>query len=90
MAKVRSKKQSKVLSSPFKNYWTRNNYIIFAIGLGIILIGFVLMNQAPWNNTLSLSVSPIVLLVAYLIVIPFSILYKKNKNVVEENVSSKD
>lgn len=90
MAKAKLKKQSKVVNSPFKNYWTKNNYILLLIGLGIILIGFVLMNQAPWDNVISLSVSPIVLLIAYLIVIPFSILYKKNKTVAEDNVSSKD
>lgn len=90
MAKAKFKKQSKIISSPFKNYWTKNNYILFFSGLGIILIGFVLMNQSPWDNVISLSVSPIVLLIAYLFVIPFSILYKKNKTTAKDHVSSKD
>ena len=90
MAKVKSKKQSKILASPFKNYWEKSNYIIFSLGIAIILIGFILMYQQPWNNSISLSISPVVLLLAYIIVIPLSILYKKNKKTEEDNVSSKN
>ena len=89
MAKVKpkSKKSTKKLSSPFKNYWNKNNYIIFGLGIGIIIIGFLLMAQSPWDNPLSLSISPVVLLVAYIIVFPLSILYKK-KSSSAGNVSS--
>ena len=90
MAKVKpkSKKFNKVQSSPFKNYWDKNNYIIFGVGIGIVILGFFLMAQDPWDNPLSLSVSPVVLLFAYLIVFPFSILYKKKKTSTVNNVSS--
>lgn len=87
MAKAKKKKIAKLIS-PFKNYWTTNNYIIFGAGIAVIIIGFILMAQPPWDNPVSLSVSPIVLLIAYIIIFPLSILYKKKKNPTSENVSS--
>jgi len=86
--KPKSKKSIKNVSSPFKNYWDKNNYILFGLGIGIIIIGFLLMSQGPWDNPLSLSVSPIVLLVAYIIIFPLSILYKKKKTSSASDVSS--
>jgi hypothetical protein len=92
MSKIKQKikKQKKNLYSPFKNYWDKSNYILFGIGVGIIILGFILMAQDPWDNPLSLSVSPLVLLFAYLIVFPLSILYKKKKSSTVNNVSSED
>ncbi|MCP5064696.1 MAG: DUF3098 domain-containing protein [Ignavibacteriae bacterium] len=92
MAKVnaKSKKQSAKVVSPFKNYWLRENYILFGVGMAIVIIGFLLMAQGPWDNPLSLTVSPLVLLVAYLVVFPLSILYKKRKPTLSEDVSSED
>ena len=87
-AKVKKKKQIK-LPSPFKNYWSKNNYLLFGIGIGIIILGFIFMAQGPWDSVLSLSISPIVLLIAYIIVFPLSILYKKKKNIPTKDVSSK-
>lgn len=88
--KPRSKKQIKLAESPFNNYWNKNNYILFGSGIGIILLGFFLMAQGPWDNPLSLTVSPLVLLFAYLIVFPLSILYKRKKTSSAENVSSEN
>lgn len=91
MAKIKpkSKKSAKKITSPFKNYWNKNNYILFGIGIGIIIIGFLLMAQGPWDNPLSLSISPVVLLIAYVIVFPLSILYKKKSSSVN-NVPSEN
>ncbi|MCB0751085.1 MAG: hypothetical protein KDC52_06395 [Ignavibacteriae bacterium] len=89
MAKVKSKKQVKKLISPFKNYWNRNNLIIFIAGLVLVIIGFLFMAPDPWDSTLSLSISPIILLIAYIVVFPLSILYKKKKTSLN-NVSSEN
>lgn len=77
MAKVKSKNKIVKLSSPFKDYWDKSNYIIFGIGFLVVLIGFFLMAQGPWDNPLSLTYSPIILLISYLIIFPLSILYRK-------------
>ena len=89
MAKVKARAKNKILS-PFNNYWERSNYIIFGVGVGIIILGFLLMAQSPWDNPVSLSISPIVLLIAYLIIFPLSILYKKKNSVETADVPSKD
>ncbi len=79
MAKVkkRIKYKTKPIESPFKNYWSRNNYILLIAGLLTIFLGFYFMNQGPWDNPLSLTVAPIILLVAYIIIIPLAIYYRK-------------
>lgn len=93
MAKsVRKNRRLKQASkkSPFNNYWSRENYLFLILGLVILIIGNYLMTQGPWDNPISLSLSPVVLLVAYLVVFPLAILYKKKKsdNNNEENVHS--
>lgn len=80
MAKVIKKKKTKnFLVEPFRIEWTLTNYIILGIGLTLVIIGFVFMTEGPWDNPLSLSVSPVILLIAYLIIFPLAILYKKKK-----------
>lgn len=71
---IKDKKQAHV--SPFNEFWTKRNYILLFSGIGILLLGYYLMAQSPWDNFLSLAVSPVVLLVGYLIIIPIAILYK--------------
>ena len=82
MAKVKAKSNQrrpikKQLESPFKNYWLKSNYMLLGAGLAVLILGFFLMSFGPWDNPISLSISPIVLLVAYLVIFPLSILYKK-------------
>lgn len=91
MAKVKAKfkKQKNTFTSPFKNYWERNNYILFGLGIVVVILGFILMSQGPWDNPVSLSFSPIVLLIAYVIIFPLSILYRKKK-IIAKDVSSEN
>lgn len=79
MSKVRKKvKSSKItLISPFKDYWKKENIIFLSIGMILLVIGYWLMARDPWDNPISLTLSPIVLLSAYLIFFPLSIFYKK-------------
>ena len=86
---IKNKKTTKTVASPFKNYWSKENYYLLGIGFLTIIIGFFLMAQGPWDNPLSLSVSPVVLLFAYLVIFPLSILYKK-KNSSKKDVSGKN
>lgn len=79
MAVKKKQKVKKKLVSPFKDYWDKSNYIIFSAGIVVLLLGFFLMGQGPWDNPISLSVSPIVLLIAYLILFPLAIFYRKKQ-----------
>ncbi len=54
---------------------TRSNLIIFIVGLVVIAAGFYLLSLPPWNNPLSLSVAPVVLLIGYLVIFPVAIFY---------------
>ncbi len=55
------------------------NYILFGIGVLLIILGYFVMAKGEVYSFQSLSVAPIILLFGYLVVIPASILYKKKK-----------
>jgi len=77
MAKTKKQKLKKGFISPFSNYWEKENYIFLIIGIISLIIGYVLMAQGKWDNSVSLSLSPVILLVAYLVFFPLSIFYRK-------------
>ncbi len=83
MAKAVSKKnirKAKKIVSPFSVYWKKNNFLLLLLGLVIIIAGFVFMSMGPWNSFPSLFISPVLLVIGYLLVLPASILYfKKDK-----------
>lgn len=91
MAKVKKKHRKpikKQVESPFKNYWQKTNYTLLGAGLGVLILGFFLMSFGPWDNPISLTLSPLVLLIAYLVIFPLSILYKKKNNKSENNTDA--
>lgn len=53
----------------------KKNILLIAIGALLIVIGFVCLAQGPADNPVSLTVAPIILVFAYLLVIPFGILW---------------
>ena len=78
MAKVRKQNLRKSsFVSPFNNYWGKENYIFLFVGILLLFVGYGLMGQGDWDSSLSLTYSPIVLIIAYLIVFPLSIFYRK-------------
>ncbi len=54
----------------------RRNLMLLGLGILVIAIGFVLMAQPPVDGFLSRTLAPILLVVAYLVIIPISILAK--------------
>lgn len=60
------------------NPWNRKHYILLAIGLGIIIVGFGLLSTGivtSWDNPLAVSVAPVVLVIGYCVAIPWAIMY---------------
>jgi len=57
----------------------KRNLLIFAVGIVVIAIGFFMIGRSPWDNPISLSVAPIVLLIGYLIIFPWAIFSRKRK-----------
>lgn len=78
--KKTSKTVKKSLPSPFNIYWDKTNYILFGIGLFLVVAGFYVMSLGEWNSTSSLVISPILLFVAFVIIIPASIFYRKKSD----------
>lgn len=85
------KEFKKPISSPFKDYWDKNNYFLIAIGLVTLTLGYILMAQGNWDSFFSLNISPITLLIAYIIIIPLAILLKSSVLIKKKtDVSSKN
>jgi len=59
--------------------FTKINYLLFAIGIAVIIIGYICMATGETYSFRSLTVAPIILLVGYLIIIPLAILYRKKE-----------
>ena len=80
------KESSKVKFAPFKDYWERYNFLFLFLGIGLLALGYFLKTLSPWDNPVALTISPVILIVAYLIIIPFAILLKSSDR--KKNVSS--
>ena len=58
--------------------YKRKNYVLFAIGVFVIIVGYLIMYLGKVDSFQSLTLSPILLLIGYLIIIPYALLYKNN------------
>jgi hypothetical protein len=58
---------------------TKDNYLILAIGVAVIVIGFIVMAAGGVEGFASLVLAPILLVAGYCVIVPFSILYKKRE-----------
>ena len=75
----RKKNTNSNLQQSLFNKWPygKKNYIIFSLGLAILIISYVLMASGSVNSFQSLVISPILLILGYLVVIPVALLYKE-------------
>jgi membrane protein YdbS with pleckstrin-like domain len=87
MAKKIQKKKPRIqkrnIESPFKIYWEKQNYIFLALGFVLIVAGFYFMTIGPWDSFSSLVISPLLLFIAYILIFPASIFYRKKKELQE-------
>ena len=69
----------KVNNNNDKGLWPFNkiNYLIFGIGVLLIIIGYLLMGYGAVNSILSIKVAPFFLFIGYIVFIPIAILYRK-------------
>jgi hypothetical protein len=58
----------------------RENFIILGIGLAVIVLGYLAMIGAPVEGFLPLVLAPILLVLGYCVIIPFGIMYRKNRS----------
>jgi ATP/ADP translocase len=71
------KQTKKVPVSPFSIYWNKVNYYLLALGILVTVIGFYVMSMGTWDSVTSLVISPIILLIAYVIIFPLAIFFRK-------------
>jgi membrane protein YdbS with pleckstrin-like domain len=74
MAKI-IKRQAASQELPFG----KTNLYILGIGLAVLVIGYLFMAQPPVNSFWSRTLAPVVVLIAYLIIIPYSLFYRRKK-----------
>jgi len=58
---------------------TKRNLLLIALGVILLTIGFICLATGPAENPVSLTVAPLILCLAYLVVIPLGILWKGKK-----------
>lgn len=92
---VKTKKKNvkaakKSFPSPFNIYWEKTNYLLFGIGLLLVILGFYFMSLGEWNSFSALMISPILLFIGFVIVLPASILYHKKASSQIESVKSEN
>lgn len=78
MAKIKEKKLDKEVRFHFP--LTRTNFYIILVGISVIVIGYVFMS-IPDNPDafLTRTLAPILLVFAYLIIIPIGLFYRGKK-----------
>ncbi|MCQ2063151.1 MAG: hypothetical protein MJY99_07415 [Fibrobacter sp.] len=57
----------------------KKNIILVAIGVLLLVVGFVCLASGPAENPISLTVAPLILTLAYVVVIPLGILFGGKK-----------
>ena len=65
-------KKTLQFSWPYK----RKNYVLFGVGVFVIIVGYLIMYSGEVNSLQSLVISPLLLLLGYLVIIPVALLYK--------------
>ena len=57
--------------------YKRKNYLLFGVGVFVIIVGYLIMYSGEVDSFQSLVISPLLLLVGYLVIIPMAILIKQ-------------
>lgn len=70
-------------SSLFESWSFNNvNYLLFGLGLTLIILGYIVMGNGEVNSFQSLTIAPIMLFLGYIVFIPASLIYRdKNLNI---------
>ena len=89
MSKLFHNKDSDSNASLFESWdFTTTNYILFGIGLALIIVGYLIMAAGEVNSFQSLTLAPIMLFIGYIIFLPAALIYREKSPEVEENLGS--
>jgi len=59
---------------------TKHNYLLFIVGIAVIIIGYIFLSIGPATSVWSLDIAPIILAIGYCVLIPVSIMYRHKKS----------
>ncbi|MDB5103061.1 MAG: hypothetical protein JWP91_750 [Fibrobacteres bacterium] len=62
-----------------QDFFSSKNYLGLLAGAVLLVIGFYLLGRGPADNKLALNVAPFILILAFAVVLPISILMGKDK-----------
>ncbi|CUU07608.1 Protein of unknown function (DUF3098) [Candidatus Thermokryptus mobilis] len=79
MAKPKEKEKRRATFQKHEIPFSKKNFIVLIIGVITIFIGFYLMAVGEVDSFIAVTLAPILLFIAYVIIIPYAIL-KKFKN----------
>ncbi len=81
MAKSKEKKQ-RITFQKHELPFSKKNFFVIGLGIVLIFIGYYLMAIGGVDSFIAVTLAPIILFIAYVIVIPFGILkkFKGEKN----------
>ena len=83
IARVESKKIKAVeeRKKQFNLPLERTNYIILTVGVALLILGYILMGSADHPDAfISRTLSPIILVITYTVVIPAGVFYRKKSS----------
>ncbi|RKX20129.1 MAG: hypothetical protein DRP35_06540 [Candidatus Zixiibacteriota bacterium] len=69
-----TKKKNNQSDSEFQWPFGTKNYIVFAISVIVIAVGYILLGQG------SITMAPILLVIGYCVLIPMALIIRDNKN----------
>ncbi len=75
--KILNKRKSRKTGSPLS--FSKRNYQIFALGVLVIIFGYVSLSKGPVDSFWSLTLAPILLVIGYCLIIPVAIFWKPKK-----------
>ena len=62
-----------------QDFFGTKNYLGLLIGAILLVVGFYLLGRGPADNKIALNVAPFILILAFAVVLPISILMGKDK-----------
>ncbi|MFA5011327.1 MAG: hypothetical protein WC644_05175 [Ignavibacteria bacterium] len=83
MAKVVKSKKSKQADT-FHLSLTNRNYAIIGTGILLIILGYIFMSENSVDGFLPTVIAPILLVLGYIVIVPFGILFKDKSSKIED------
>lgn len=83
-------RNQKPLTNIFPIHFGPLNYILLAVSILMLIVGFYIMSQGAWDSSQSVVVAPIILFIAFVVLIPVSIFVKSKKEVVAKEETAEE